>query len=52
MYDRVYANNEIKLKNELDKLESQLKDYDNIIYIPADKSPTKEGRIQTFKKNI
>lgn len=52
LYDRVYANNEIKLKNELDKLESQLKDYDNIIYIPADKSPTKEGRIQTFKKII
>ena len=28
------------------------KDYDNIIYIPADQPPTKEGRIQTFKKII
>ena len=48
-FHRVYSNSEIKLKHELHKIESQLMSYDNIVYIPS-QYPTKEGRIQTFKR--
>lgn len=50
LFHKEYSSNGTKLKNEVEKLKHLLLKYDNIEYIPSGKSPTINGRIQTFKK--
>lgn len=47
----LYDNQTTKIKKDIDKIQSNLLKYDNIIYIPA-KFAAKGKRIQIFKKNI